>query len=176
MFVLKEWRFWLSLLLIFFCFYFIKPNFIENQDSGKINFGLDIQGGYSYLLELNEDEYLNNLLTKTSQAFENDYNIESFINQGTLFIPSNQDLEKINNILLQNIGLEEEDKSPEGITYKISKKSFNQSLSDMTLNAVEIVRSRVDFLGNKELSIQKVGLNKILLEIPGNLDLSLIHI
>jgi preprotein translocase subunit SecD len=79
---------------------------------------------------------------------------------------SNQDLEKINNILLQNIGLEEEDKSLEGITYKISKKSFNQSLSDMTLNAVEIVRSRVDFLGNKELSIQKVGLNKILLEIP----------
>ena len=40
----------------------------------------------------------------------------------------------------------------------------------MTLNAVEIVRSRVDFLGNKELSIQKVGLNKILLEIPGDLD------
>ena len=106
MFVLKEWRFWLSLLLIFFCFYFIKPNFTENQDSGKINFGLDIQGGYSYLLELNEDEYLYNLLNKSSQAFENDYNIESFINQGTLFIPSNQDLEKINNILLQNIGLE----------------------------------------------------------------------
>jgi preprotein translocase subunit SecD len=159
MLVLKEWRFWLSLLLVLFCFYFIKPNFTDNQDF-KINFGLDIQGGYSYLLELNEEEYLNNLLTKTSQAFENDYNIESFIDQGTLFIPSNQDLEKINNILLQNIGLEEEDKSPEGITYKISKKSFNQSLSDMTLNAVEIVRSRVDFLGNKELSIQKVGLIK----------------
>ena len=170
MLILKEWRLWLSLFLIFFCFYFIKPNFTHNQDSNKINFGLDIQGGYSYLLELNEDEYLNNLLTKTSQAFENDYNIESFIDQGTLFIPSNQDLEKINNILLQNIGLEELNRSSEGKTYKISKKNFNQSLSDMTLNAVEVVRSRVDFLGNKELSIQKVGLNKILLEIPGNLD------
>ena len=107
MLVLKEWRFWLSLLLVFFCFYFIKPNFTDNQDSSKINFGLDIQGGYSYLLELNEDEYLNNLLNKTSQAFENDYNIESFIHQGTLFIPSNQDLETINHNLLQNIGLEE---------------------------------------------------------------------
>ena len=110
MLVLKEWRFWLSLLLVFFCFYFIKPNFTNNQDSSKINFGLDIQGGYSYLLELNEEEYLDNLLIKTSQAFEIDYNIESFIDQGTLFIPSNQNLEKINNILLQNIGLEEEDK------------------------------------------------------------------
>jgi len=170
MFVLKEWRFWLSLLLIFFCFYFIKPNFTDNQDNRKINFGLDIQGGYSYLLELNEEEYLNNLLTKTSQSFENDYNIISFIDQDTLFIPSNQDLEKINNILIQNIGLEMENKTSEGISYKISKKIFNKSLSDMTLNAVEIVRSRVDFLGNKELSIQKVGLNKILLEIPGNLD------
>ena len=170
MFVLKEWRFWFSLLLIFFCFYFIKPNFSDNQKSGKINFGLDIQGGYSYLLELNKEEYLNNLLTKTSQSFENDYNVISFIEQDTLFIPSNQDLEKINNILIQSIGLEMENKTSEGINYKISKKIFNKSLSDMTLNAVEIVRSRVDFLGNKELSIQKVGLNKILLEIPGNLD------
>ena len=170
MLILKEWRFWFSLLLVFFCFYFIKPNFSNNDDKFKINFGLDIQGGYSYLLELNEEEYLENLLTKISQIFENDYNIISYIDQGTLIIPSTQNLEKINNILIQNMGLEVYDQSSKGITYVISKQSFNKSISDMTLNAVEIVRSRVDFLGNKELSIQKVGLNKILLEIPGNLD------
>ena len=62
------------------------------------------------------------------------------------------------------------DQSSDGISYNIINQYFNSSLSDMTMNAVEIVRSRVDFLGNKELSIQKVGLNKILLEIPGNLD------
>ncbi len=170
MLILKEWRLWLSLFIIFFCFYFIKPNFNDDSNNSKINFGLDIQGGYSYLLELNKDEYLDNLLIKTSQAFENDFKINSIIDQGSLFIPSNQNLEKINNILLSNMGLEIQDQSSEGTNYIISKRNFNQSLSDMTLNAVEIVRSRVDFLGNKELSIQKVGLNKILLEIPGNLD------
>ena len=68
------------------------------------------------------------------------------------------------------MGIELLDNTSDEYIYSISEQSFNQSLSDMTLNAVEIVRSRVDYLGNKELSIQKVGLNKILLEIPGNLD------
>ena len=52
------------------------------------------------------------------------------------------------------------DQSPDGISYNIINQYFNSLLVDMTMNAVEIVRSRVDFLGNKELSIQKVGLNK----------------
>ena len=170
MIIFKQWRLWTSLLLIFFCFYFIRPNFSEKPESFKINFGLDIQGGYSYLLELNEDEYRNNLLTKTSQALENSLGISSTIDAVSIFIPSNQNIEKLNNIAIQNLGLELDDQSDLGNTYIISKQKFNQSLSDMTLNAVEIIRSRVDFLGNKELSIQKVGLNKILLEIPGNLD------
>ncbi|GIR65770.1 MAG: hypothetical protein CM15mP70_08770 [Pelagibacteraceae bacterium] len=76
----------------------------------------------------------------------------------------------MNNIVVQSLGFEVVDRSDDGIYLEILEQNFNQSLSEMTLNAVEIVRSRVDFLGNKELSIQKVGLNKILLEIPGDLD------
>ena len=47
----KQWRFWLSLLLAGFCFNFIQPNFDNTDSNFKINFGLDIQGGFSYLLE-----------------------------------------------------------------------------------------------------------------------------
>ena len=168
--IFKQWRLWFSLLLVVFCFYFIKPNFSDNSQDFKINFGLDIQGGYSYLLELNENEYKQNLLIKISQALESSYDISSKINEEIIFVPSNQNLEKLNNIVIQSLGLEIMDQSSDGISYNIITQYFNNSLSDMTLNAVEIVRSRVDFLGNKELSIQKVGLNKILLEIPGNLD------
>ena len=168
--VLKRWRVWVSLFILSFCFYAIKPNFSANQDSQKINFGLDIQGGYSYLLELNQDEYKQNLLTKTSQILESAYSIKSSIVGGNIIIPANQNLESLNNVTIQSLGLEVLDKNTSETIYTISDQSFNQSLSDMTLNAVEIVRSRVDYLGNKELSIQKVGLNKILLEIPGNLD------
>jgi len=156
--------------MLSFCFYAIKPNFSENQVSQKINFGLDIQGGYSYLLELNQGEYKENLLTKTSQILESAYNINSSINNGNIVIPTNQNLDALDNITIQSLGIELLDNTSDEYIYSISEQSFNQSLSDMTLNAVEIVRSRVDYLGNKELSIQKVGLNKILLEIPGNLD------
>lgn len=167
---LKQWRFWLSLLLLGFCFYFIQPNFNSNNTDGKLNFGLDIQGGYSYLLELNENEYKKNLLVKTIQALESSYDIQSELSNDQIFISSDQNTDVLNNLIIQSLGFEIIDRNNDGILLGILEQNFNQSLSEMTLNAVEIVRSRVDFLGNKELSLQKVGLNKILLEIPGNLD------
>ena len=167
---LKQWRFWLSLLLLGFCFYFIQPNFNSNNTDSKLNFGLDIQGGYSYLLELNENEFKQNLLVKTIQALESSYDIQSEISNDQIFISSDQNTDALNNLTIQSLGFEIIDRNNDGILLGLLEQNFNQSLSEMTLNAVEIVRSRVDFLGNKELSLQKVGLNKILLEIPGNLD------
>ena len=167
---LKQWRFWLSLLLLGFCFYFIQPNFNSNNSDSKLNFGLDIQGGYSYLLELNENEFKQNLLVKTIQALESSYDIQSEISNDQIFISSDQNTDALNNLTIQSLGFEIIDRNNDGILLGLLEQNFNQSLSEMTLNAVEIVRSRVDFLGNKELSLQKVGLNKILLEIPGNLD------
>ena len=167
---LKHWRFWLSLLLIGFCFYFIQPNFNSKNSDFKLNFGLDIQGGYSYLLELNENEFKQNLLIKTVQALESSYGLQSDISNNQIFISSDQNIDLLNNLIIQSLGFEIIERNDNGVLIGLLEQNFNQSLSEMTLNAVEIVRSRVDFLGNKELSLQKVGLNKILLEIPGNLD------
>ena len=97
--IFKQWRLWFSLLLVMFCFYFIKPNFSDSSQDFKINFGLDIQGGYSYLLELNEDEYKQNLLIKISQALESSYDISSKIDEDFIYVSSNQNLEKLNNII-----------------------------------------------------------------------------
>ena len=83
---LKQWRFWLSLFLIGFCFYFIQPNFNSKNSDFKLNFGLDIQGGYSYLLELNENEFRQNLLIKTVQALESSYGLQSDISNNQIFI------------------------------------------------------------------------------------------
>ena len=167
---LKQWRFWLSLFLIGFCFYFIQPNFNSKNSDFKLNFGLDIQGGYSYLLELNENEFRQNLLIKTVQALESSYGLQSDISNNQIFISSDQNIDLLNNLTIQSLGFEIIERNDNGVLIGLLEQNFNQSLSEMTLNAVEIVRSRVDFLGNKELSLQKVGLNKILLEIPGNLD------
>ena len=167
---LKQWRFWLSLFLIGFCFYFIQPNFNSKNSDFKLNFGLDIQGGYSYLLELNENEFRQNLLIKTVQALESSYGLQSDISNNQIFISSDQNIDLLNNLTIQSLGFEIIERNDSGVLIGLLEQNFNQSLSEMTLNAVEIVRSRVDFLGNKELSLQKVGLNKILLEIPGNLD------
>ena len=153
---LKQWRFWISLLLVAFCFYFIQPNFNSKNSDFKINFGLDIQGGYSYLLELNKNEFKQNLLIKTTQVLENSYKLQSQLLGDLIFIPTSQNIRDLNNLVIQSLGLEVIERSNDGISLGIIEQKFNQSLSEMSLNADEIVRSRVDFLGNKELSIQKV--------------------
>ena len=104
---LKQWRFWLSILLFGFCFYFIQPNFDSKNSDFKINFGLDIQGGYSYLLELNKDEFKINLFTKTIQTLKNSYNLNSEILADQIFIPAGQNIDALNKLTIQSLGLEE---------------------------------------------------------------------
>ena len=168
--ILKKWRLWSSLLILLFCYVAITPNFQNNDSSNKINYGLDIQGGNSFLLELSEEVFKNNLLLKIVSQLELDYNLRSTINGDQIELNNSQDLSKLNNQVLQSMGLILDNKSETISTIILDNQYFKKSISDMTLNAVEIIRSRVDFLGNKELSIQKTGLNRILLEIPGNLD------
>ena len=168
--ILRKWRFWSAFLILFFCYFTIKPNFYENNSSNKINYGLDIQGGSSFLLELSEEVFKNNLLLKIASQLDLDYDLNSSINNGKIEIDSTQDLTKLTNLVLQSMGLTLNKKTEFISIIDIENQFFKKSISDMTLNAVEIIRSRVDFLGNKELSIQKTGLNRILLEIPGSLN------
>ena len=90
-------------------------NFDNTDSNFKINFGLDIQGGFSYLLELNEDEFKNNLLIKNSQILENSYDIQSEILDNQILINSNQNIEKLNDTLLQSLGLKVIERSNRGI-------------------------------------------------------------
>ncbi len=168
--ILKKWRLWSSLLILLFCYFAITPNFQKNESSNKINYGLDIRGGNSFLLELSEDVFKNNLLLKIASQLELDYNLKSNITDNQIELNNSQDLTKLTNQVLQSMGLTLDVKSDLISTLNLDNQYFKKSISDMTLNAVEIIRSRVDFLGNKELSIQKTGLNRILLEIPGSLN------
>ena len=52
---------------------------------------------------------------------------------------------------MQSMGLTLNKKTESISIIEIESQFFKKSISDMTLNAVEIIRSRVDFLGNKEL-------------------------
>ena len=127
---LKQWRFWLSLFLIGFCFYFIQPNFNSKNSDFKLNFGLDIQGGYSYLLELNENEFRQNLLIKTVQALESSYGLQSDISNKQIFISSDQNIDLLNNLTIQSLGFEIIERNDNGVLIGLLEQNFNQSLSE----------------------------------------------
>ena len=65
MYIFKKWRLWTALIIFIFCIFAIKPNFDTSNKLNKINYGLDIQGGYSFLLELSEKTFETNLLLKS---------------------------------------------------------------------------------------------------------------
>ena len=109
--ILKKWRLWSSLLILLFCYVAITPNFQNNDSSNKINYGLDIQGGNSFLLELSEDVFKNNLLLKIVSQLELDYNLRSTINGDQIELNNSQDLSKLNNQVLQSMGLILDNKS-----------------------------------------------------------------
>ena len=140
--ILKRWRLWPSLLILLFCYFAIIPNFQDKNLSNKINYGLDIQGGNSFLLELSEDVFKNNLLLKIASQLELDYDLISNINDDQIELDNSQDLTKLTNQVLQSMGLILDKKSELISVLNLDNQYFKKSISDMTLNAVEIIRSR----------------------------------
>ncbi len=174
MIIFKQWRLWVSLLLLIGSYIFIKPNFESQTSDSKINFGLDIQGGFSYLLELNEEEYLNNLLVKTSQYIENTYSISSDIDNGEIIISKNQNLDALTNIVIQNLGLEINEKSDKENSYIFSKQSFNIP-GDLDNNVKEVISKTAkltlhleknNMVGSKTFINEETGEQVRVQEIP----------
>ena len=129
--ILKKWRLWSTLLILVFCYFAIKPNFQNLESSNKINYGLDIQGGSSFLLELSEDVFKKNLLLKIVSQLELDYDLVSSINNDQIEIDNAQDLTKLTNIVMQSMGLTLNKKTESISIIEIENQFFKKSISDM---------------------------------------------
>lgn len=122
--ILKKWRLWSALLILVFCYSTIKPNFQNIESANKINYGLDIQGGSSFLLELSEDVFKKNLLLKIVSQLELDYDLVSSINNDQIEIDNAQDLTKLTNIVMQSMGLTLNKKNGINFNYRNRESVF----------------------------------------------------
>ena len=185
---LKKWQLFLVILFSFFAIIFSSPNFFSKDifknlpsfiPSDQVVLGLDLQGGSYLLIEVDTKSVL----------FEN---LEVFSDELRLSLRKNKISYSRFNIKGNNIFLNIKNESKkedisklltkysqdiifEYVDEKLLQISFNtqkiKNIQDTSVSqSIEVVRRRVDEFGTKEPTIQRQGLNRILLELPGITD------
>jgi preprotein translocase subunit SecD len=157
------------------------PAWLESLNAGPMAYGLDLQGGVHFLMEIDSAELLTKQLTDTIAAMRNTLreeriryrppiNIDSrnrivirfadadsrssaITALGTSFQDYTRDTEQNGNDFLLEYSM-----SP-AMVLEQQKYAIQQNLTTL--------RSRVNELGVKEPKIQQMGANRIIIELPG---------
>jgi SecD/SecF fusion protein len=195
MLALPRWKIFVCLLAVLFGLAFTAPNLIPQKtlDSlpgwlpkSKLNLGLDLQGGSYLLLEVDTDalkaEKLNNLLedARTTLAGKSLATTALGLNNGVVSVhladpnQSNAAYQALNQLgQLQTDGARDVVAQNAGggvINLSLSDRAMAEESSKAVDQSIEIIRRRVDALGTREPSITRQGLNRIVVEAPGESD------
>ncbi len=194
---LSRWKVGLVVIAFLLGILFSMPNFMSSDmredvktflPTQVLNLGLDLQGGVYLLLEVDTQalttEKANNLMEDVRARLK-DANIlfNGLATQGTRITvrindPASYDqaytlLSKLATPLPKNPSLKDIEVA-KGADQTITMTFTEQGLRDTAAGAVdtsiEIVRRRVDALGTKEPSIVRQGVNRIVVEAPGESD------
>ena len=139
----------------------------------KMNLGLDLQGGSDILLKVDTNKYIanykKNIVSQVKKIlyqekigyknFESSQENLSFNIRDTLQLKQVKEALKKNNI---DFSVEKEK-----IILNISTKNLEKIQQQLVEQSIEIIRKRVDEMGNKEIIIHGVDNDKISLQIPG---------
>lgn len=171
------------------------PNFLTQKQLNKmpwlpsagVTLGLDLQGGSYLVLEVDQNtmirDYLRNVLTDARSAINlANLPVQSLQIQNNQIIVRPQNISQItaikdalsklstpirNNQLqtsFQSLDITSNDNT---IFITPSKVEHTQLLSNAVSQSIEIIRQRVDQVGVAEPSIQKIGTNQIMVQLPG---------
>ena len=180
----SKWKLISIIIIILVSIYFFIPTFFYNVNlpsffsEQKINFGLDLKGGASLTIETDIDDYIEERFAIVTGSLK-----DTLIKEKIQFKDWRQDRREL------NFSLEEVESSTKNAIKKINQfvKSnelniknsgadfyvvFNNAhidkmKSDAIRQSMEIITKRIDAIGTKEVEIQTVGDDMILLQVPG---------
>ena len=184
----KKWQTFIVILFGILGFIFSIPNFFKSETLNnfpnffpkkQIVLGLDLQGGSYLLLEVDTNSVIND-------------NLNNFMDEVRLMLRKNKISYYRFNLEEKIITLQIKNQNKKDLLEKKLKKFSNDieykfiddntltlnftdqklfSIQDTAvLQSVEVVRRRVDEFGTKEPTIQRQGVKRILLELPGITD------
>ncbi|MCV3769777.1 MAG: protein translocase subunit SecD, partial [Wolbachia pipientis] len=151
-------------------------NFIDNKfffSKKRINLGLDLKGGSSLLLNVDLDSYFQEKLSILADEIKESLlakNIDSSVQSNKQIVITLTKVDDYKKILVlvhrinPNLEINKKDTSI-FISYKPHYK--NSLINGVILESIINVQRRLDKLGTKEVSVQKQGQDKILVQVPG---------
>ena len=181
----KKWQLFLVILFSLFAIIFSSPNFFSKESLKKLPsffpndqvvLGLDLQGGSYLLIEVDTSSVVSENLESFSDRLrlslrKNKISYSKFkVQDENIFFNvrnenNKNDLLKILSKYSQDIVFEYQDTNSLKIYFNTQK---TKNIQDNAVSqSIEVVRRRVDEFGTKEPTIQRQGLNRILLELPG---------
>ncbi len=185
---------WKIIMVCFVCawaVYMAVPNFLSKEQreslggaitDKQINLGLDLQGGSYYLLEVGFKEYMEERkeqlvddirsrfgeLKKEGKERIGYKRLSSIANGARFELRDLSDKDTVLGLFAQMNREVSIDVSDAGVFSFTFREAYVEDLKRNVLEqSIEVVRRRVDGFGMKEPIIQRQGINRILLQIPG---------
>ena len=182
---ISKWKLFLVITVCILGIYYLIPNFynktevtgLPNYISKKqVNLGLDLQGGSHLLLEVDtkavlkeRSEYLVDELRSILRKNKIKYtNLGSKVTGAVVSITDSTRLQDALTAVRKGV--------ENGIIVNANDKKLNLSFSEQYIidtnnktveQSIEVVRKRVDESGTKEPTIQKQGVERIIVQLPG---------
>lgn len=166
------------LLIIGFSVFVTLVNFIPNNKFNdlKFNLGLDLRGGSDILLEVNFEEYLREKLISSTDIVTKDLrkakigytNLTSDNSSISFEIRNIEDAKKVIPALSRQDFFSIEKTSETKFKVALTNDAMIKMRQAVKEQSIEIIRKRIDEKGNKEITLQAGGENRIILQVPGN--------
>ena len=182
---ISKWRILFVLSICLMGLYFVYPNFYNKTEvtalpkifsKKQVNLGLDLQGGSHLLLEVDtntvlkeKSEYLVDDIRAALRKQKIKYsNLGSKLSGAVVTITDKNLISDARSAIRANI--------EKGILINTDDNKLNLSFSEQYIidsnnstvdQSIEVVRKRVDESGTKEPVIQKQGLRRIIVQLPG---------
>lgn len=181
MYKLSRTRIFLILAICAIGIFFAVPNMMKDTSSlpkwwQPVNLGLDLQGGSNLLLQVKMDDVIKERMSTVEDSARQILR-ENKIRYQNLNAGSESVKVKIDNMnsrskarsLFAKIdnGIVVEDGEDGELIIKYTEQALNELRLKVVDQSIEIVRRRIDELGTKEPVIQRQGVDRIIVQLPG---------
>ncbi len=181
MYKLSKSRIFIIIAICLLGIFFTIPNFLPNKDSlpkwwQPVNLGLDLQGGSNLLLQVQVDDVIKERMGTIEDSVRQVLR-ENKIRYQNLRAGENDVTVKIENLNSRNKAMAAFRKIEDGLNVEeLADGTVRIAYTDVALNqlklkivdqSIEIVRRRIDELGTKEPVIQRQGVDRIVVQLPG---------
>jgi preprotein translocase subunit SecD len=181
-------RTWLTIIAIVSAVIFIVPNFVDTSNmkwwpGGKLNYGLDIQGGLHLVMGVDIDGVIATSVTRQTQGLASEFSkdgisVKNFDTarakegQFSIIAATADDAKKVEALIQKNypVSLQVLTLSGETVEVKYLDAYLLEQKQNVIRQAIETIRNRIDEFGVSEPSITQQGSDRILIQLPGMAD------